>query len=62
MAFKKRHILLLVFAILPFLNFIHLDDYCFGAAEFLKIAGLTILLFIAFLVISFQDLYSLSID
>jgi len=62
MAFKKRHVLLLVFAILPFLNFIHFDDYCFGIAELLKIAGLTILLFIAFLVISFQDLYSLSID
>ena len=62
MKFKKRHVLLLVFAILPFLNFIHLDDYCFGVAELLKIAGLTILLFIAFLVISFQDLYSLSID
>ena len=62
MAFKKRHILLLVFAILPFLNFIHLDDYCFGVAELLKIAGLTIILVIAFLVISFQGLYSLSID
>lgn len=62
MAFKKKHLLLLFFAILPFLNFIHPDDYCFGVAELLIIAGLTIVLFIAFLVIFFQDLYSLSVD
>ena len=62
MKFKKRHVLLLLFAFLPFLNFIHFDDYCFGDAELLIIGGLTIAFFIAFLVISFHDLYSLSID
>ncbi len=62
MKFKKRHLLLLLFAFLPFLNFIHFDDYCFGVAELLIIGGLTIVFFIAFLVISFHDLYNLSID
>lgn len=60
-ALKKRHLLLIGFAILPFLDFIHGDDYCFGVADLLIITGLTIVFFIGFLVITFYDLYNLSI-
>jgi hypothetical protein len=61
MEFKKIHFTLIFFAILPFLNFIHFNDYCFGVADLLIITGLTIVFFISFLVISFYDLYNLSI-
>ncbi|SDS34769.1 hypothetical protein SAMN05216503_2769 [Polaribacter sp. KT25b] len=61
MKFKKIHFTLIFFAILPFLNFIHFDDYCFGIADLLIIGGLTIMFFISFLVITFYDLYNLSI-
>ena len=49
------------FAMLPFLNFIHFSDYCFGVADLLIVTGLTIAFFITFLVIIFYDLYNLSI-
>lgn len=61
MEFKKIHYTLIFFAILPFLNLIHFNDYCFGVADLLIIAGLTIAFFISFLVISFYDLYNLSV-
>ncbi len=59
--FRRKHLLLIAFAILPFLSLIHIDDYCFGVADLLIIAGLTIVLFIAFIVMTFYDLYNLSI-
>ncbi|PQJ77332.1 hypothetical protein [Polaribacter glomeratus] len=61
MKFKKIHLVLFVFALLPFLNIIYLGDYCFGVANLLIITGLTIVFVIAFLVITFYDLYNLSI-
>jgi len=61
MEFKKRHLILVAFALLPFLNLIYFGDYCFGVANLLIITGLTIAFAIAFLVITFYDLYNLSI-
>jgi hypothetical protein len=61
MEFRRKHLLLIAFAILPFLSLIHFDDYCFGVADLLIIAGLTIVFFIAFIVMTFYDLYNLSI-
>lgn len=61
MKFQKIHFTLIFFAILPFLSFIQIGDYCFGVADLLIIGGLTIVFFISFLVISFYDLYNLSI-
>ena len=61
MKFEKIHLVLIMFALLPFLNLIYLGDYCFGVANLLIVTGLTIVFAIAFLVITFYDLYNLSI-
>lgn len=61
MRFRKRYLVLIVFAILPLIKFVHLGDYCFGIADLLIIGGLSILFFIAFLVTLFYNLYKISL-
>lgn len=61
MEFKKRDLLLLFFASLPFYNLFYINDYCFGVADLLVITGFTIVFVIAFLVVTFYDLYNISI-
>ncbi|WP_170062793.1 hypothetical protein [Polaribacter filamentus] len=44
MKFEKTHLVLIVYAFLPFLNLIYLVDYCFEVANLSIITGLTIYL------------------
>jgi hypothetical protein len=61
MKFEKIHSVFIVYAFLPFLNLIYLVDYCFGVANLSIVTILTTVFAIAFLVITFYDLYNLSI-
>lgn len=61
MKIRKRYILLILIALLPLFLLIHPDDYCFGVADLLIITGLVILFVIVFLVVVFNNLYSISL-
>lgn len=61
MRIKKRHILLFLIGLLPFIKLIHLNDYCFGVSDLLIISGIAIVYIIAFLVIFFYNLYKISL-
>ena len=58
---EKIHSVFIVYALLPFLNLIYLVDYCFGVVNLSIVKWLTTVFAIAFLVITFYDLYNLSI-
>ncbi|WP_439131806.1 hypothetical protein [Polaribacter sp.] len=58
---KKRYILLIVLAFLPFYRLIHSENYCFGDVDLLIIGGLTIVYIIAFISISFYNLYNITL-
>ncbi|WP_397445200.1 hypothetical protein [Polaribacter sp. R77954] len=58
---KKRYILLIILAFFPFYRLIHPDNYCFGDVDLLIIGGLTILYIVAFLSISFYNLYNITL-
>ena len=60
-AIRKRYILLIILAILPFYRFNHKDDYCFGDADLAIIGGFAVVFFIAFLVILFNNLYKITL-
>ena len=49
MKLRKRYILLILLAILPFYKLIHLDDYCFGDVDLVIIGGFSVLFAIAFI-------------
>lgn len=58
---RKRYIFLIILAIVPFYRFYHEEDYCFGDADLLIIGMLSVVFFIAFLVIFFINLYKISL-
>ncbi|AUC20290.1 hypothetical protein, partial [Polaribacter reichenbachii] len=61
MKLRKRYILLILLALLPFYKLIHPDDYCFGDVDLVIIGGLTIIFIITFLAIFFYNLYKITI-
>lgn len=62
MKIRKRYILLILIALLPIYKFIHLDDYCFGDEDLVVVSAFVVLFFIAFIVILFDNLYSISVQ
>ena len=61
MKLRKRYFLLILLALLPFYRLIHTENYCFGDNDLLIIAGFTILYIIAFLSVSFYNLYKITL-
>lgn len=61
MKLRKRYFLLILLALLPFYRLIHTENYCFGDFDLVIIAGLTILYIIAFLSVSFYNLYKITL-
>ncbi|MHB0754793.1 hypothetical protein [Polaribacter sp. M15] len=58
---KKRYILLIVLAFFPFYRLIHSENYCFGDVDLLIVGGLTILYIVAFISVSFYNLYNITL-
>jgi hypothetical protein len=58
---RKRYILLVVLGLFPFYRFVHTENYCFGDIDLVIVAGLTLFYIIAFLSISFFNLYKITI-
>lgn len=58
---RKRYLLLIFLALLPFYKLYHPEDYCFGDVDLVIIGGLTILFVITFLSIVFYNLYSIAL-
>lgn len=58
---RKRYLLLILLAILPFYRFYHEDDYCFGDADLVIIGFFVVIFIIAFLVILFNNLYKITL-
>lgn len=58
---RKRYILLSILAIIPFYNFVHFNDYCFGDKDLVVVGAFSVLFFIAFIVIVFYNLYNISL-
>lgn len=61
MKLRKRYILLILLALLPFYKLIHTDDYCFSDVDRLLIGLLTLLFVISFIAIVFYNLYRISL-
>lgn len=58
---RKRYLLLILIALLPLINLIHCNDYCFGVKELLIITGFIIFFIIVFLVILFNNFYNIAL-
>ena len=61
MKLRKRYILLILLAFLPFYKLYHTNDYCFGDVDLVIIGGLTIIFIITFLSIFFYNLYKITL-
>ncbi|WP_405565170.1 hypothetical protein [Polaribacter sp. Asnod6-C07] len=61
MKLRKRYILLILLALLPFYKLYHKEDYCFGDVDLVIIGGLTLIFIITFLAIFFYNLYKITI-
>ena len=61
MRFKKRHFILFILAILPFSELIHTKDYCFGDANLLLFALLSIPFVVVFLTLIFYNVYTITL-
>ena len=61
MKFKKRYISLVVLAILALYNVYHFDDFCYGVLNTFLFLVFSILLAIIFLIITFYNLYKISL-
>lgn len=61
MKIRKRYIVLILLALLPFYKIIHDKNYCFGDVDLVIIAGFTVLYIIAFLAVFFYNLYKITL-
>lgn len=61
MKFRKRYLLLILLATLPFYKLIHPDNYCFGDVDLVIIGFFVIFFIIIFLVIFFYNLYKITL-
>lgn len=58
---KKRFLILIIIATFPFFKLYHPDDFCFGDAQLLTVAVLTIFYVVAFLTVFFYNLYKITL-
>jgi hypothetical protein len=61
MKIRKRYIVLILLALLPFYKIIHNKNYCFSDVDLVIIGGLTVLYIIAFLAVFFYNLYKITL-